>query len=174
MFRIAALTVVAAALAPVSGFAPVARSSTTFALSEHGPHENWEPSQVDLEPTWESYPRPEPLRKAEAVYDGEVDFDAPIDPTKVTMGSIGASAVEMAGAPVVDDECYLGKEAQMDDCVDFDPPSSDYTEAEFIPAPPARETDSNDFLMPDFSSLAKDIAEQLKMARSSLEKLIKK
>merc|ERR1712232_1247000 len=46
----------------------------------------------------------------------EVDFDAPVpaDPQS------GTAVLEEA--PVVDDECYMGKDGEFDECVDFDPP----------------------------------------------------
>ncbi|KAL7525488.1 hypothetical protein ACHAWF_001386 [Thalassiosira exigua] len=47
----------------------------------------------------------------------EDDFDAPIlaDPQSGT--------TVLQSAPIVDDECYLGKDGTAADCVDFDPPA---------------------------------------------------
>ncbi|KAL7428531.1 hypothetical protein ACHAXM_001346 [Skeletonema potamos] len=44
------------------------------------------------------------------------DFDAPVlaDPQSGT--------TVLADAPVVDDECYMGANGQLDECADFDPP----------------------------------------------------
>ena len=46
------------------------------------------------------------------------DFDAPI-PANPQSGT-----TVMENAPVVDDECYLGANGQLDDCADFDPPKT--------------------------------------------------
>ena len=44
------------------------------------------------------------------------DFDAPVlaDPQSGT--------AVLDGQPLVDDECYMGKDGDAEDCVDFDPP----------------------------------------------------
>ena len=47
--------------------------------------------------------------------DDEDDFDAPILKHPVMSGKAGT----LDHDPIVDDECYLGKENQFDDCVDF-------------------------------------------------------
>ncbi|KAL7518924.1 hypothetical protein ACHAWX_003732 [Stephanocyclus meneghinianus] len=44
------------------------------------------------------------------------DFDAPV------LSSPQSGTAVMAEAPVVDDECYMGKDGSAADCVDFDPP----------------------------------------------------
>jgi hypothetical protein len=44
------------------------------------------------------------------------DFDAPI-PVHPQSGT-----AVMESAPVVDDECYMGANGQLDECADFDPP----------------------------------------------------
>lgn len=44
------------------------------------------------------------------------DFDAPV-PANPQSGTY-----VLDGEPVVDDECYMGKDGQADECVDFDPP----------------------------------------------------
>ena len=43
------------------------------------------------------------------------DFDAPILADPVMSGKVG----KLDHDPVVDDECYLGKNDAFDDCVDF-------------------------------------------------------
>lgn len=43
------------------------------------------------------------------------DFDAPILADPVMSGKVG----KLDHDPVVDDECYLGKNNAFDDCVDF-------------------------------------------------------
>jgi hypothetical protein len=47
----------------------------------------------------------------------DIDFDAPVPYSP-------ASAKPLANTPIVDDECYLGKEGQLDECADFDPVTS--------------------------------------------------
>ena len=47
----------------------------------------------------------------------ETDFDAPVPYNP-------QSASPLANTPIVDDECYMGKEGQLDDCADFDPVTS--------------------------------------------------
>ena len=47
----------------------------------------------------------------------EIDFDAPVPYNP-------ASASPLANTPIVDDECYMGAEGQLDDCADFDPVTS--------------------------------------------------
>eukprot|EP00585_Thalassiosira_rotula_P023897 CAMPEP_0196256484 /NCGR_PEP_ID=MMETSP0913-20130531/55872_1 /TAXON_ID=49265 /ORGANISM="Thalassiosira rotula, Strain GSO102" /LENGTH=181 /DNA_ID=CAMNT_0041543999 /DNA_START=33 /DNA_END=578 /DNA_ORIENTATION=+ len=53
------------------------------------------------------------------------DFDAPV-PANPQSGT-----TVLAGEPVVDDECYMGKDGGYDGCVDFDPPArpNDWTNA---------------------------------------------
>ncbi|KAL3784487.1 hypothetical protein HJC23_013630 [Cyclotella cryptica] len=46
----------------------------------------------------------------------DTDFDAPIPINPQTAHFI------LEDAPVVDDECYMGKDDSFDECVDFDPP----------------------------------------------------
>lgn len=43
------------------------------------------------------------------------DFDAPILADPVMSGRVG----KLDHDPIVDDECYLGKDNSFDDCVDF-------------------------------------------------------
>ena len=45
----------------------------------------------------------------------EDDFDAPSLANPVMSGKVG----KLDHDPIVDDECYLGKDNQFDDCVDF-------------------------------------------------------
>ena len=47
----------------------------------------------------------------------EIDFDAPV-PYNPQL------AKPLANTPIVDDECYMGKEGQLDECADFDPVTS--------------------------------------------------
>ena len=62
------------------------------------------------------------------------DFDAPVlfDPQSGT--------AVLDGQPVVDDECYTGKNMEFDDCVDFDPPKreNDWTNAADKPRGPRK------------------------------------
>ena len=50
------------------------------------------------------------------------DFDAPLYKRKA-VGDIVRSGEggELDHDPIVDDECYMGKEGNLNDCVDFDP-----------------------------------------------------
>jgi len=45
----------------------------------------------------------------------DIDFDAPV------LNNPQSSSGPLKKEPIVDDECYLGKEGQLDECVDFDP-----------------------------------------------------
>ncbi|KAL7529684.1 hypothetical protein ACHAXR_003091 [Thalassiosira sp. AJA248-18] len=45
------------------------------------------------------------------------DFDAPIP------ANPASASGPLESQPVVDDECYMGKEGQLDECADFDPPA---------------------------------------------------
>lgn len=46
----------------------------------------------------------------------EIDFDAPVP------YSPASASGPLGSLPVVDDECYMGAEGQLDECADFDPP----------------------------------------------------
>eukprot|EP00571_Detonula_confervacea_P013181 CAMPEP_0172296968 /NCGR_PEP_ID=MMETSP1058-20130122/156_1 /TAXON_ID=83371 /ORGANISM="Detonula confervacea, Strain CCMP 353" /LENGTH=119 /DNA_ID=CAMNT_0013006057 /DNA_START=127 /DNA_END=482 /DNA_ORIENTATION=- len=44
------------------------------------------------------------------------DFDAPVP------ANPAVASGPLKTLPVVDDECYMGKDLQLDECADFDPP----------------------------------------------------
>ncbi|KAL9187167.1 hypothetical protein ACHAXT_010887 [Thalassiosira profunda] len=71
------------------------------------------------------------------------DFDAPVpaDPQSGT--------AVLDSLPVVDDECYMGKDADFLDCVDFDPPRTTRSaNAQDQPRTPPRWTFADDFDAP--------------------------
>ena len=45
----------------------------------------------------------------------DIDFDAPV------LNNPQSSSGPLKKEPIVDDECYMGKEGQLDECADFDP-----------------------------------------------------
>ena len=57
--------------------------------------------------------------------DDRTDFDAPMYRSKA-VGNVVRSGEggELDHEPVVDDECYMGKDGSFGECVDFDPPKA--------------------------------------------------
>ena len=48
-----------------------------------------------------------------AAVDDDTDFDAPIP------ANPAQASGPLAGAPIVDDECYMGKDNELEECADF-------------------------------------------------------
>ncbi|KAL7492688.1 hypothetical protein ACHAWT_001791 [Skeletonema menzelii] len=87
--------------------------------------------------------------------DGDIDFDAPVLKNPVMKSD--APTVLDHDIEVVDDECYLGKYGQYEECVDFDPmheatvgKSTKYLAQETAQSKAA-------FEMPDFTAIGEEI-----------------
>mmetsp|Transcript_16192 Transcript_16192/g.32574 ORF Transcript_16192/g.32574 Transcript_16192/m.32574 type:complete len:136 (-) Transcript_16192:151-558(-) len=119
----AVLTFFMAVISTAMAFVPAARSTTSF----HSPITSL------------------------ALADEDTDFDAPVINNPVLSGK---ALTRKAGDhdPIVDDECYLGKYGQYDDCVDYDPMHN----------VDARTSNDSSFEMPDFSKLADEIGSAIK------------
>lgn len=115
------------------------------------------PSTEAFSPTIGSRSHTSNLILAVGVAD-EDDFDAPSLANPVMSGKVG----KLDHDPIVDDECYLGKDNQFDDCVDFDPMHN----------VEASKSNEAAFELPDFSKIAEEMKSAIK--ESPLARLLNK
>lgn len=52
-----------------------------------------------------------------------IDYDAPVDRLRAAGHLVEKATSKLDHDIVVDDDCYLGKDGRLDECVDFDPPA---------------------------------------------------
>mmetsp|Transcript_48800 Transcript_48800/g.72504 ORF Transcript_48800/g.72504 Transcript_48800/m.72504 type:complete len:87 (+) Transcript_48800:277-537(+) len=56
--------------------------------------------------------------------DESTDFDAPMYSKEAANLSDSGGSTVLERLMLLEDECYLGKDGTLDECADFDPPSS--------------------------------------------------
>ena len=83
-------------------------SSATTSSSDTTDHEKFQRSLLEAKIAYDAIDNA--LSKSE-----DIDYDAPV------LNNPQSSSGPLKKEPIVDDECYMGKDGQLDECADFDP-----------------------------------------------------
>ena len=94
--------------APDGGYLEQLGAPSTTSSSDTTDHEQFQRSLLEAKIAYDA------IDNALATSE-DIDFDAPV------LNNPQSSSGPLKKEPIVDDECYLGKEGQLDECADFDP-----------------------------------------------------
>jgi len=83
-------------------------SSTTTSSSDNTDHEKFQRTLLEAKIAYDAIDNA--LSTSE-----DIDYDAPV------LNNPQSSSGPLKKEPIVDDECYMGKDGQLDECADFDP-----------------------------------------------------